>query len=234
MERATLRRPIAMLVDAWRLAKALDAAGISVAPRCADVATPGKTGGPCLRVCIAKDLSISIYPVPDDALENLWTFRQANFHFWPVIRSSSPLCNSDESDRVLDLVKTAPKQKIGEIYKVELGRATYDVGTLCEAEKSEREYHRSKFGNTRTLNPAVRSVVRLRMRLARLSGKALEQALQQAIANADLYPALFALLFGRLDKGNVKATGQIAFDLAEATIYSHGIRSAVEKRLSTS
>src|SRR6266540_1601356 len=85
-----------MLLESWRIAQALDAAGIDVAGRSADVASPGKTGGPVLRILIGKDLSAEVVPVPESELASLWALRKANFHYWPIVRPSGPLCTDAE------------------------------------------------------------------------------------------------------------------------------------------
>ncbi|MGO8669766.1 MAG: hypothetical protein ACLQVD_00015 [Capsulimonadaceae bacterium] len=223
-----------MLLESWRLAKALEGAGVSVASRSSEIATPGKAAGPCIRVCIAKDLSISILPVTDGQRECLWSFRQGNFHFWPVIRPSNPLCIND-AKRALALAAEARKVKskdkrtemLNEVYAIELPNADPDISVIRSSEMSERSHYKS----TRTLIPDP--LRKLRHRLARLNRKPgkLEEALRQVANNPELHPALFALYFGKLVNADVKSTGQIAFDLMEETIYTSPNRAYTERRL---
>src|SRR5579872_2936521 len=224
-----------MLREAWRIARALEAAGIATEARTADVTSPGKTGGPAVRVLLGADSSAEIMPIADAELESLWSFRKANFHYWPVVRPSRPLCDDEEHaaswrDRLANAKaegnKAARGLAVTNVLADGFGHCDISLAPLRADESRARGAHAEKFGPTSKLPRQLR-ILRWRIhRYMRQPNPTIQNAPQSA------YEAVFSLVYGREVNGKIKGGGQIAFDLKEETIYTPELRATVEAALS--
>jgi len=81
-----------MLNECYNLLQSLQAAGIDMPSYQQGVVTPGKNTGPCLRVRLRKDSSISsIEALTDEEWPGLWTIIEGNQNSRPVVRLNVPL-----------------------------------------------------------------------------------------------------------------------------------------------
>jgi hypothetical protein len=114
------------------------------------------------------------------------------------------------------------------LYKEVLVSSSPDVGSIIAVNRSETNHYYSKF-------PVAPSCINvLAGRLAELSAlpDRIIESLHASKANPDLHEALVALFFGKKDaNGRLRPTGQIAFDMLEATIYTAAIRNNMESAL---
>lgn len=223
-----------MLREAWRIAKALESSGIETVPRSADVASPGKTGGPVVRVLLGADSTVEIVPVADTEFTSLWSFRKANFNYWPVVRPAGPLCINVEvaaswrnafAQAKAEKNKIIREQTIDAIYAESVGGAAIAFGALHAEEAKARRSHLNKFSPD---NKMPRDIRILRWRIRRF----IRAGLEFRAVSETLYEPLFSLLYGRNDNGKVKGHGQVAFDLKERSVYTHQTRQAIETVLS--
>jgi len=223
-----------MLLEAWRIAQALKDAGIDIAGRCADVATPGRTGGPVLRLLIGADGQAEIVPVLDDELASLWSFRKANFHYWPVVRPNGPLCSdaavAHEWRSKLAKAKQLPSMTdrrvaVAKVLSEGVLASEFSLQPLRESEAKARNAHRGKYRKHYELPRDVR-ILRWRIWRYLRTAEAFESF------SDSLHETIFALLYGKVNNGQVRGDGLIAFDLKEGTIYSPQTRQAVETSLS--
>lgn len=245
-----------MLLEAWRIAQALKAAGIEAEPRSADVKSPGKTGGPVLRLLIGADLTSEIVPVPDDELETLWAFRQGNFHYWPVVRPAGPICR--DRSRALQwrsslsqasklpqaarpaAMETVRANGVSEACTIRLPKDISEVAgahrdaacqvccaCLCTLIDTEATARTKHNSKFRSRAKLPRDVRILRWRVRCFLRK--QPTLASATPGAQ--KAIFAVLYGKGLTADGKGDGQIAFDLKERSIYTSHTRQAVETAL---
>lgn len=81
-----------MLNEAFILVEALRAAGIELPSYQQGVVTPGKSTGPCLRVRLQQDSTISsIEALAEEEWAGLWTIMDGNQNSRPVVRLNIPL-----------------------------------------------------------------------------------------------------------------------------------------------
>lgn len=216
-----------MLVECWRIAKALERADIQPASKSADVARPGKTGGPVVRALIDKEHKVRIVPVPEEEIEALWCLRKGNFHFWPVVRQARPMKPDEDCQAFHEhLAKAEKKEDKKEVKSQFLQKAPPGYDGLLDAAKNGFKKHKDKLRQERCPD----KIKQLAERLSEMNAKALSEAFSQTIELDDI---LLALWYGRQDKGKTKAFGQVAFDLEERTVYSNDIRQELEKALAT-
>jgi len=83
-----------MLNECYNLLQALKTAGIELPSYQQGIVSPGKNTGPCLRIRLRQDSSISsIEALTDEEWSGLWTIMEGNQNSRPVIRLTVPLLN---------------------------------------------------------------------------------------------------------------------------------------------
>ncbi|QYK56553.1 MAG: hypothetical protein KF733_03515 [Fimbriimonadaceae bacterium] len=214
-----------MLVECWRVARALEQAGIVPEPKSANVARPGKAGGPVVRALIDGQLKVRLVAVPLGELEALWCLRKGNFHFWPVVRPDKPLKTEDdckEFHRKLKELRTkADKDKVK---RAGLEASPPDYSKLLDVAKKALEEHLEKL----ELKSCPDRIKQLATRLREVSAEATSQAFSES---KDLDEVLLALWYGKQDGDKTKAFGQVAFDLEGETVYARELRQELEGAL---
>ncbi len=175
--------------------------------------------------------------MPDDEREkSLWSLRQGNFHFWPVVRPLGPICEVQAEAVQAALAKAKDMRPgkgremlVSEVVATALARADPEPELLIAAERKERTHHRHK------IELAGGLVSELARRLQRIESR--PDLVRQALVDHrddELGESLFAILFGRVVQGQIKGAGQVAFDLLEDSVYDPRYRLDVERRLARS
>ena len=101
-----------MLNECYDLLQALKTAGIELPSYQQGVVTPGKGTGPCLRVRLQQDSSISsIEALSDEEWSGLWTIMDGNQNSRPVVRLNVPLLQIPLEDSWWNSIGYTDKQK---------------------------------------------------------------------------------------------------------------------------
>jgi hypothetical protein len=123
-----------MLNEAYDLLQALRKENIELPSYQQGVVTPGRGAGPCLRVLLSHDSSISsIEALADEEWSGLWTFMDGNHNSRPVIRLNFPLLQISLEDAwwtSMGYTNQQKRENIPEIDKINalkaaLGNAYY-------------------------------------------------------------------------------------------------------------
>lgn len=109
-----------MLNEAYDLLQALGNADIELPSYQQGVVTPGKGSGPCLRVRLQQDSSISsIEALTDEEWSGLWTIMDGNQNSRPVVRLNVPLLRIPLEDAWWISVGYTNKQKRVNVSEIE-------------------------------------------------------------------------------------------------------------------
>ncbi|MBI3921455.1 MAG: hypothetical protein HY318_08575 [Armatimonadetes bacterium] len=241
-----------MLSETYLLHKALEETGIVPPQEHPRVKSPGRSAGPCIRVCLGSEGQVTdIVSVTEQEWPGLWTVRDGNKNSFPVIRIKNPVVSVPRGDALWEQLgfedsgkrkkqdKSSDQSRRDAMAQALTSCSGVEVGewqNLCDKAAELRECFQSndeegdalrEFASRFTQAAKVPGVL-----LEAIANRALESLKQARIEDLD---AIELLVVG---KGPPDAQGrqpdmtvQLAFDLAEETLYTREIKDRVKRIL---
>jgi len=126
-----------MLNEAYDLLQALYKAGVELPSYQQGIVVPGKSAGPCLRVRLQQDSSISsIEVITDEEWSGLWTIMDGNQNSHPVVRLNVPLLKIPLDDAwwtSVGYVDNPNRQHISDVEKNNAIKAALDKSDFIQS-----------------------------------------------------------------------------------------------------
>ncbi len=90
-----------MLNETYLLQRALEQAALTIPRQHPRIKLPGRTSGPCLRVCLDNQSQVSaVESVTEDEWPGIWTIREGKQNSFPVVRIGQPLYDVPREDTI--------------------------------------------------------------------------------------------------------------------------------------